>query len=150
MSFTLGEQTLVFLEAILLGVGGGICYDVCRALRRVLRVRAAGTAVLDGAFWLLLLGALFYFAVTDAAAQARYYILLGQGLGMSLHLLCFSGVLVPALERMLRLAARLLALPPRAGAAAAAAAGRALGRCSRPVQILKKIKKKLPFLRRSG
>lgn len=150
MSFTLGEQTLVFLESILLGVCAGLCYDVCRALRRVLRVRTVGTALLDGVFWLLTLGALFYFAVTDAASHARNYVLLGQGLGMALHLLCFSALLVPVLEQGLRLAGRLCALPPRTGARSADAAARLLGRRFRAVQILKKIKKKLPFLRRSG
>ena len=37
MSFSLAEQTLVFLEAILLGAAGGLMYDLCRAARRAAR-----------------------------------------------------------------------------------------------------------------
>lgn len=150
MNFTLAQQTLVFLEAILLGVLGGVCYDVCRAVRRTFRAGLWGTALLDGVFWLVSLGALFCFAVTEAAAQARFYVPLGAGLGMALYFLCFSALALPVLRALLETLCWAVRLPYRAGARAAGAAGRLFDSRGRVVQILKKIKKKLPFSRRSG
>ena len=93
MSFSLAEQTLVFLEAILLGAAGGLMYDLCRAARRAARTGTLGTALADLVFWLAALGGMFYFAVTDAAAQMRGFVLLGEGLGMALYFLCFTPLL---------------------------------------------------------
>ena len=56
MSFSLAEQTLVFLEAILLGAAGGLMYDLCRAARRAARTGTLGTALADLVFWLAALG----------------------------------------------------------------------------------------------
>ena len=150
MTFTLQEQTLVFLEAILLGAVGGVCYDVCRALRWTFRTGRLGTALLDGVFWLLVLGTLFYFAVTDAAAQARSYVLLGEWLGMALYLLCLSPLVLPVLRAVLRGVCWVAVIPWRMGAALAQIADRIFDSQGLAVQILKKIKKKLPFLRHSG
>ncbi|MDR3767555.1 MAG: spore cortex biosynthesis protein YabQ [Butyricicoccus sp.] len=150
MTFTLGEQTLVFLEAILLGAAGGVCYDVCRALRWTFRTGRLGTALLDGVFWLLVLSTLFYFAVTDAAAQARSYVLLGEGLGMALYLLCLSPLILPVLRAALRAVCWVAVIPWRMGAAVAKMGNRLFDSRGKAVQILKKIKKKLPFLRHSS
>ena len=58
MTFSLAQQTLVFLEAILLGVIGGFIYDICRAIRQVLNFKTKGTVIIDTFFGLLYL--LFY------------------------------------------------------------------------------------------
>ena len=150
MSFSLDEQTLVFLEAILLGAAGGLMYDLCRAARRAARTGTLGTALADLVFWLAALGGMFYFAVTDAAAQMRGFVLLGEGLGMALYFLCFTPLLLPALVALMRFGARAAALPPKLGGRLCLFAERRLERISPPVQILKKLKKKLPFLRRLG
>lgn len=150
MSFSLEEQTLVFLEAILLGVGGGLVYDLCRSLRRVVHAGIFGTALTDFAFWLFVLGALFYFAVTDAAAQMRVYVLLGEGLGMALYFLCFTPLLLPVFIGLLRLLGYMAAFLPRQGAKICALAEQKWKAGERLVQIFKKIKKTLPFLKRLG
>lgn len=150
MTFSLAEQTLVFLEAILLGVAGGLVYDLCRAVRRAGKAGTLGTALADLAFWLAVLGALFYFAVTDAAAQMRAYVLLGEGLGMALYFLCFSPLLLPLLLLALRFAAQMVRFPLRLGGKLCAWTGKQIEKIRLPVQIFKKLKKKLPFLRRLG
>ena len=150
MSFSLAEQTLVFLEAILLGVASGLVYDLCRAVRRAARTGMFGTALADLAFWLIALGGLFYFAVTDAASQMRSFVLLGEGLGMTLYFLCFTPLLLPVFVALLHLFARAAAFPPQLGGRLCVFAGRRLEGIAPPVQFLKKLKKKLPFLRRLG
>ena len=137
MSFSLEEQTLVFLEAILLGVGGGLVYDLCRSLRRAAHAGVFGTALTDFVFWLFVLGALFY-------------VLLGEGLGMALHFLCFTPLLLPVFIGVLRIFGRMAAFLPRQGTKICALAEQKWRAGERLVQIFKKIKKKLPFLRRLG
>lgn len=150
MSFSLAEQTLVFLEAILWGAAGGLVYDLCRAVRRAARTGTFGTALADLAFWLIVLSGLFYFAVTDAASQMRSFVLLGEGLGMALYFLCFTPLLLPVFVALLRLAARAAAFPPRLGSRLCILVGRRVEEFPPPVQILKKLKKKLPFWSRLG
>ena len=80
---------------------------MCRSLRRAAHAGVFGTALTDFVFWLFVLGALFYFAVTDAAAQMRVYVLLGEGLGMALHFLCFTPLLLPVFIGVLRIFGRM-------------------------------------------
>lgn len=150
MTFSLAEQTLVFLEAILLGAASGLFYDLCRAWRRAARAGAFGTALADFVFWLTALGALFYFAVTDAAAQMRAYVLLGEGLGAALYFLCFSPLLLPLMTGLLRFCGLAAAFPVRLGRWLCMWASDKLDKMACVAQIIKKLKKKLPFLRRSG
>ena len=150
MGFSLAEQTRVFLEAGLLGVLGGLIYDLCRAVRRTAHTGTLGTALADLAFWLAALGALFYFAVTDAAAQLRAYVILGEGLGMALYFLCFSPLLLPGFAALLRAAGRVLRAPVRAGGRFCIFVESKIARLHPGTQILKKVKKKLPFSGRSG
>ncbi len=149
MTFTLGEQTLVFLEAVLAGAAGGVCYDLCRALRRRLHLGGLGTALLDGLFWLVVLGWLFYFSVTDAAAQARSYVLLGFGLGFGLYFLCFSQALLLLFQAIVGVLVWACILPVRLGRRTACLAAQFFDRAEQFVQNLKKTKKMLPFFRRS-
>ena len=90
MTFSLAQQTLVFLEAILLGVIGGFIYDICRAIRQIMHFKTKGTIIIDSIFWLILLIILFYFAVTDAVSQMRFYVILGEIGGMLLYFLSFT------------------------------------------------------------
>lgn len=150
MTFSLAQQTLVFLEAILLGVLGGLVYDICRAVRRATQTGIAGTAVADAVFWLVVLGGLFYFAVTDAAAQMRAYVLLGEGLGMALYFLSFSPLILPLLVLALRLAAGTFLFPIRLGCRICLWLDGFAGKIKTPAEILKKIKKRLPFLKHLG
>ena len=150
MSFSLTEQTLVFLKAILLGTMSGLVYDLCRAVRRMTHAGLVGTALADLAFWIAALSGLFYFAVTDAAAQMRGFVLLGEGLGMMLHFLCFTPLLLPVLVALLRFSARTAAFPLRIGCRLCAFVGQRWKGITPLVHFLKKLKKKLPFLRCLG
>ncbi len=98
MTFSLAQQTLVFLEAILLGVIGGFIYDICRAIRQVMHFKTKGTIIIDSIFWIILLIILFYFSVTDAVSQIRFYIILGEISGMILYFLSFTVFLLPVLK----------------------------------------------------
>lgn len=150
MTFSLAEQTRVFLEAILLGAAGGLVYDLCRAVRRVTQPGTVGTALADLIFWLSVLGALFYFAVTDAAAQMRLYVLIGEGLGMALYFLTLSPLVLALTVAALRLAAAAAVLPVRAGRRLCTMADTRLPKWTPSVQIFKMMKKRLPFWRRLG
>lgn len=149
MTFSLAEQTLVFLEAILLGAASGLWYDICRAVRRTARAGTFGTALADLLFWLTALGALFYFAVTDAAAQMRAYVLLGQGLGVTLYFLCFSPLLLPLMCEILHYIVLFVVFPVGLGQRLCIFIAEKFDRMAQVGQIIKKLKKRLPFLKRS-
>lgn len=150
MTFSLAAQTLVFLQSILLGAASGLWYDVCRAVRRTGRAGSFGTALTDLLFWLTALGALFYFAVTDAAAQMRGYVLLGEGLGALLYFLCFSPLLLPLMCAVLHCAGLLLCFPVNLGRRISIFAEKRLDGMAQVAQFIKRLKKKLSFLKHSG
>lgn len=150
MTFSLAEQTLVFLQAILLGALSGLWYDLCRAVRRTAHTGLFGTAILDLLFWMTALGALFYFAVTDAAAQMRGYVLVGEALGAALYFLCFSPLILPLVCGILHYSALAVTFPIRLGGKVCILAEKQLTKMSKITQIIKKLKKRLPFLKRSG
>lgn len=97
MSFSLAQQTLVFLESILFGFFAGFIYDICKAFRVKARLKTIGIIVTDIIFWLVFIAFLFLFAVTDAVSQIRFYIILGQIGGMSVYFLSFSQLFFPLL-----------------------------------------------------
>ena len=150
MTFSLAEQTLVFLESILLGAVSGLWYDACRAMRRTTHLDSFGTALVDFLFWMTTLGALFYFAVTSAAAQMRGYVLLGQGLGAVLYFLCFSPLFLPLMCTILYYVGFLVRFPINLGRRLCIFAEAKLHRLAQVAEIIKKLKKRLPFLKDSG
>lgn len=147
MTFELAVQTAVFLKAILLGVGSGVLYDVCRAVRRIWHTGRVVTGLLDGLFWLICLGALFLFEMTDAAGQVRGYVLAGEGLGLALYFLSFSPIVLPLLISLLRAAAFAVCLPVRVGAVCAGRIRSWHQGRKKNGRIIKNLKKRLPFFR---
>ncbi len=150
MIFSLEQQTLLFLEAVLLGMVSGLWYDVCRAVRQAGRLQTLGTALLDGVFCLPVCIGLFCFFVLEGPAQARGFVMLGAGLGAALYGLCFSAIVLPPMRWVLVLLGRAARFPWRLGERAAVQAVKLAEKWIHPARIFKIIKKKLSFLRRSG
>lgn len=108
MYFSIAEQTIVFLKAILFGAAVGVYYDLLRAVRRQGRLRGLAVAALDGLFWLALIIAFALFVLLAADGNGRSYVLLGLAGGMTLYFLTLSAAVLLAVGFLLGLLARLL------------------------------------------
>lgn len=150
MTFSLAHQTLVFLESILLGVCGGIVYDICRAVRRVTNLKLLGTAVIDVIFWIIVLSGFFYFAVTDAVSQMRFYVAFGEISGMILYFLSFTPFFLPLFCFITKYILLLLGLPHAFINFITIKIHIFKPLYNQGVEIIKKMKKTLSFLRKSG
>lgn len=150
MTFSLAQQTLVFLEAIILGVIGGFIYDICRAIRQVLNFKTKGTIIIDSVFWLIVLIILFYFAVTDAVSQMRFYIILGEIGGMLLYFLSFTVFLLPLLKLAINFFLFVLTLPRTFIKFILSKAYILKPFYKYIIEIIKNIKKRLSFFGKSG
>lgn len=150
MTFSLAQQTLVFLEAILLGVIGGFIYDICRAIRQILNFKTKGTVIIDSIFCLIVLIILFYFAVTDAVSQMRFYVILGEIGGMLLYFLSFTAFLLPLLKLIINSLLFVLTLPETFIKFILSKAYIFKPFYKYIIEIIKNIKKRLSFFRKSG
>lgn len=150
MTFSLAQQTLVFLEAILLGVIGGFIYDICRAIRQIMHFKTKGTIIIDSIFWLILLIILFYFAVTDAVSQMRFYVILGEIGGMLLYFLSFTTFLLPVLKLIINSFLFVLTLPNTFIKFILSKAYIFKPFYKYIIEIIKNIKKRLSFFTKSG
>ncbi len=101
----LADQGLAFLQALCVGAGLGLLYDLLRVGRE--RLGRAASAVLDLLFWLCATAALFLFAILRGDGRIRLYLgaafLLGGGAW-------FATLSRPALWILRKLAGALAAL----------------------------------------
>lgn len=101
-AFTGGQQMILVLQSLLLGVGIGAVYDVLRAVRLHCRCGRGGTALLDALFWAIVLAALFEFGLLAAVGQPRSFAAMALIGGMSLYFAALSGEMLTLLLRGLR------------------------------------------------
>ena len=85
--FTVTEQSQLLIDAILLGIPLGVCYDILRTIRLLLPHGKIAVAAEDIAFLLFYGGALLCFSVVLARGEVRGYYLLGSLLGFLLYYL---------------------------------------------------------------
>lgn len=111
MEISIAFQTLVFLKAVVMGVGLGILYDLLRAVRRALHAGVALTAFCDALFWIGTLGAVFIFVLTAAAGEGRSYVLLGAVLGALLYFIALSPPVFILIMLVVRTVLRIVRLP---------------------------------------
>ncbi|MCI2058802.1 MAG: septum formation initiator family protein [Oscillibacter sp.] len=109
----ISSQLILFGQSVLLGMGGGLLYDLLRPLR-TRRPRLTGLS--DVLYCLAGLLCLFLFVLRRAGGELRIYALLGLGGGAVLHFSFFSQILRPVWDfwaDTLAGALRLLSLPVR-------------------------------------
>lgn len=150
MTFSLAQQTVVFLEAIMLGVIGGFIYDICRAFRKEAHLKTIGTVIADAVFWFFMLTSLFYFAVTDAVSQMRGYVLIGEACGIALYFLSFSVFLFSFLCFIIKKFIFIIHLPILIVKILFPKISLLLANVKKHTQFIEKIKKRLSFLRKTG
>lgn len=106
--FTVSEQTRLLLCAILLGVPIGLCYDLLRTLRLLIRHGVLATVAEDLLFLLLWGAALLCFSAMLARGEFRVYFFFGSFLGFLVYRCTLGVCIVPFLHRILAWIRRLL------------------------------------------
>jgi spore cortex biosynthesis protein YabQ len=89
MEISVGEQAVSLLGSLALGCCIGVLYDVLRILRVRCRRRTL-SGLFDFFFWMASIPALVFYALITGDGQIRIYILLGVALGVGVHFLLFS------------------------------------------------------------
>lgn len=88
------RQLSILLQAVGLGWGLGLLYDLLRAARLRCR-RAAIAAALDALYGLALFTLVFLFALRVGGGELRLFLLIGLGLGLLAFFLLCSAALRP-------------------------------------------------------
>lgn len=89
MGMAVAEQAYALLQAILLGAGVGLLYDLFRILRVRIRLRLVG-GLLDFFFWVAVTVALFVHAIVAQGGVVRVYMITSVFLGATLYFFAFS------------------------------------------------------------
>ena len=93
-------QATTFLITVALGFVLGIFYDVFRIFRQSLALRAVLGALFDMLFWLSVTLILFFVLLHVNFGELRFFSFLGIALGMILHFLSFSPILIKLAEHV--------------------------------------------------
>lgn len=98
----LAEQTLFFLQAILLGAALGLLYDGFRITRLAVKTPDGVVFAEDVLFFALCAVSTFLFLMRTIDGQLRFFILLGAGLGALLYSLTLSIAVMRVSEAIIR------------------------------------------------
>jgi spore cortex biosynthesis protein YabQ len=90
-------QAVTFLHLVLAGVTGGLCYDLVRVFRRVIRHSAWLVQLEDGLVWLAFTLFIMLVMLWENNAQLRFFSLLAPILGAALYFCTVSPFIVRAL-----------------------------------------------------
>lgn len=94
MIVSVAQEVYIFLAMVLLGVSGGLLFDIFRIIRKMVHMNAVWVAVTDFIFWIffsvLVFGGLLYFN----NASLRWYEFLGFGLGGVIYFSALSSHII--------------------------------------------------------
>lgn len=106
LDLPLAEQTLIFLQAAVLGIGIGILYDIFRIIRVVFHAGFIFTSLADILFSVFTVISVFLFIVITANGIVRFYIPLGLFLGLMLYFFSVSPVVMSVVRHCLHFLGR--------------------------------------------
>jgi len=90
---SLVSQIYAFAVTLIAGMAAGFCYDYYRVVRRVLRLKKAGTCVGDIIFWLFTTALVFFLLLLGNWGIVRIYVFIGIGLGALIYFRLFSNTM---------------------------------------------------------
>ena len=90
MGIYLEQQTMFFLQSVLLGFAFGLAYDCFRIARIAVRTAAWAVFIQDILFFFLCAVSTFFFMLRTIDGQLRFFILMGEALGALLYFLTLS------------------------------------------------------------
>lgn len=93
MMFETTGQANIFLAMVYAGLAVGVCYDLLRLLRRLLKARRLLTGALDLLFWVGASGCAAWMLAVSGEGSLRVYALMGCASGLVLYLLGLSALM---------------------------------------------------------
>ena len=99
---SIAEQTMIFLQASVLGIGMGLLYDAFRIIRIKTKNNIIFTFIFDILYTALFTVSMFLFIVDAANGMIHAYIPMGTALGMCLYFLSASRPLVQTGLRLIK------------------------------------------------
>lgn len=103
--FSVDEEVFLFGISCLFGVIIGVCYDIFRAFRLIIRHNSAMVFAEDLVFFIGY--CLFLTAFTSAAARSslRIYFIIGNLIGFTIYLLTIGNIVIRTLQKLIKLTA---------------------------------------------
>lgn len=101
--FTVHEEAVLFGISCLCGVLLGVCYDVFRALRLMIRHNFALVFAEDLVFFIGYCTFLAVFASVEARGGLRVYFIIGNLLGFVLYLATVGSIIIRTVQKLLSL-----------------------------------------------
>ena len=102
MGIYLAEQTLFFLEAILLGFSFGLLYDALRITRVALPTPGWVLFLEDVFFFMVCAVGTFFFLMRAIDGQVRFFILIGEILGLVIYFNSLSILVMGVSQAVIR------------------------------------------------
>lgn len=96
----LADQTVFFLQSILLGIGFGLLYDLLRVTRLAVPTPSVVVFVEDVLYFLVCAVATFFFLMRTIDGQVRFFLLIGGGLGGLGYFLALSKPVMKVGEKL--------------------------------------------------
>ncbi len=106
MSFIIMEELMLFLHALLAGVGLLILYDILRILRRIIPHGGLLVAAEDILYWIFNALFIFYMMYRENSGAVRGYVIAGIVIGMLGYNLTLSPYLVDGISKLLNMVIR--------------------------------------------
>lgn len=106
----LADQIVTFAYTLAIGMLAGLCYEVYRAVRDLLKLKSVGTFAGDIIFWLLLTVIAFVLLIRANYGQLRFYVFVGLLLGTFLFIRLLGGVAYRLVRWVLYQAGKVLRL----------------------------------------
>lgn len=138
MSMVLADQTILFLESILLGVLLSLFYDFFFVARVLLPPQISPHILLDILYFLLVGLILFDYVLTENHGRMRYFIALGVIIGWTVYHLTISRIVVRCVTWLVRLLGKILSLIIQPFRPLAAKGKQFWNRCRKKAQRKKK------------
>ncbi|MDD3192389.1 MAG: spore cortex biosynthesis protein YabQ [Oscillospiraceae bacterium] len=94
-------QTIIFLQALLLGAALGVVYDLFRIFRIAIPLPASAVVAEDVIYFVFCGFVSFFFAMTVNFGQVRFFILLGETLGFLLYYLTVGALVMKCAKKII-------------------------------------------------
>lgn len=85
------DQVFIFVWTVAIGMLAGLCYEIYRVIRDMLRLKKVGTFAGDIIFWLFLTAFSFFLLLKANYGQLRLYVFIGLLLGAFLFVRFMGG-----------------------------------------------------------
>ena len=108
MGIYLAEQTMLFMQAVLLGAALGLLYDALRITRLAIPTKSVVIFLEDVLYFFFAGVCTFFFLMQTIEGRVRFFIFIGEGLGAVLYFLTLSPLIMKISQTIIKVIAGII------------------------------------------